>query len=191
VQGTKSAVNIIKLLTPMPRYEFMYILASSVSDDQIPTVSAQIEQFVTDFGGTEVTHTQLGKKKLAYPIKKTRNGQYGVINFEMATSKVAAFDAKLRTQANTIIRYIIVNLEDHLARLDKDRDAQTKMNRNRPAAAIAADAQNLLGAEQSPTAQSSEPSVKKTAPADQPKKVEAPSNLDEEIEKAINEDISK
>ncbi len=95
----------------MPRYELMYILASSVSDDLVPQTTAQVEQYVTDFGGTDVSHTALGKKKLAYPIKKTRNGHYGVINFTSEASKVNGLDAKIRTQGNTIIRYIIINID--------------------------------------------------------------------------------
>lgn len=152
----------------MPRYELMYILASSVSDDQVPTVSSGIEQFVADFGGTDIQHNQLGKKKLAYPIKKTRNGNYGVITFSMEGPKVNELDAKLRTQTATIIRHIIVNMDEHLERLIKDREAQAKMNRNRPAEAIEASAE------------------------DKSEKAVAPSaDIDEEIEKALSEDITK
>ena len=111
----------------MPRYELMYILASSVSDDQVPATTAQIEQFVSDFGGSNLAHEQLGKKKLAYQIGKTRNGHYGVINFDIEGSKLAALDAKLRTQKATIIRYILVNIDEHLERLEKDRIVQSKM----------------------------------------------------------------
>jgi small subunit ribosomal protein S6 len=154
----------------------MYILASSVSDDQIPDVTGQILQIVSDFGGTDVQETQLGKKKLAYPVKKTRNGFYSVIDFTMEGQKINDLDAKIRTQ-NTIIRYILVNQDEHLERLSRDREVQAKMNRNRPESAIAAD-----GAEP----------VKAAAPAAMPAATpEEAINLDEQIEAALNEDITK
>ena len=164
----------------------MYILASSVSDDQVPAVSTQIEQFVADFGGNDIQHEQLGKKKLAYPIKKTRNGNYGVITFTSESTKVNGIDAKLRTQTATIIRHIIVNIDEHLERLEKDREVQAKMNRNRPAEAIAADEQakqqpEVVAVEKKPAAK---PVAEEKAPVTE-------ANLDEEIEKALSEDITK
>jgi small subunit ribosomal protein S6 len=175
----------------MPRYELMYILASSVSDDQIPQTTQGIEQFVVDNGGSEISHEELGKKKLAYPIKKTRNGHYGVITFTAEGKGVNALDAKLRTQKATIIRHIIVNIDEHLVRLEKDKEAQAKMNRNRPPEAIAAD--KAKEAEMpAPGTQPAKPAREPKAPKeDKPKAVVTEEVLDEEIEKALNEDITK
>lgn len=177
----------------MPRYELMYILASSVSDDQVPATAQSIEQFVTDNGGTEISHEQLGKKKLAYPIKKTRNGHYGVITFTAEGKGVNTLDEKLRTQKATIIRHIMVNIDEHLEHLEKDKEAQAKMNRNRPPEAIAADkakeeAVAAPGTQPMPNAkparQSAKPKEEKVKP------VVTEEVLDEEIEKALNEDIT-
>lgn len=169
----------------MPRYELMYILASSVSDDQIPETAQNIEQFVTDNGGTDIAHEQLGKKKLAYPIKKTRNGHYGVIAFTAEGKGVNALDAKLRTQKATVIRHIIVNIDEHLERLEKDKEAQAKMNRNRPPEAIAAD-----NSEQTLVPEPKVAKPRAATPA-KPKTVVTEEVLEEEIEKALNEDITK
>jgi small subunit ribosomal protein S6 len=160
----------------MPRYELMYILASSVSDDQVPTTTAQIEQYVTDFGGTDVSHELLGKKKLAYQIGKTRNGHYGVITFNSEGKNIAALDAKIRTQKATIIRHLIINIDEHLERLEKDRIVQSKIKRIIPAGEEGSEA----------------PAPTKTSSAPVEKKVAAPvtnEQLDQEIEKAINEEV--
>ena len=118
----------------MPQYELMYLLGSQVADTDVPAISAQVLQFAQDFGGTEVKETQLGKKKLAYPIGKTRNGHYVVVNFAMDGKNINAFDAKIRTQDQNIIRYIIINLDEHLARMEKDKIAQSKIVRKGPPA---------------------------------------------------------
>lgn len=179
----------------MPRYELMYILASSVSDDLVPQTTAQVEQYVTDFGGTDVSHTPLGKKKLAYPIKKTRNGHYGVITFTSEATKINDLDAKIRTQGNIIIRYILVNIDEHLERMEKDRDAQAKMNRNRPASQIPDEEKEAAAALGHPIVASepTAPATPKPAIKKEEKEVKEISteNLDEEIEKALSEDITK
>lgn len=177
----------------MPRYELMYILASSVSDDQVPQTAQDIEQYVTDNGGSDITHEQLGKKKLAYPIKKTRNGHYGVIDFTAEGNSAANLDAKLRTQKATVIRHIIVNIDEHLERLEKDKEAQAKMNRNRPAERIAEDkmAAKLEAEGKAPaTAPEAKPAPKPAREA-KPKTVVTEAALEEEIEKALNEDLTK
>ncbi len=163
----------------MPQYELMYLLGSHVADDEVPKISANILKFAEDFGASEVKETQLGKKKLAYPIKKTRNGHYIVVNFSMDTKNINNFDAKIRTQDTNIIRYIIVNLDEHLSRMEKDKVEQSKIVRKGPPAEVVADKV-----------------VSKTAPI--ARKKEAPAlveineeELDKKIEEALSEDLTK
>ncbi len=162
----------------MPRYELMYLLASTVADPDVPGVTEQIKKFIADFGGTEVEENQLGKKKLAYPIGKTRNGYYVVVGFTMDSRKVNDLDAKIRTQDNTIIRHLLINQEEFIARSKKDEVARAKLAAKRPV-------ENIPAA---------------TAPATEVKeaKKEVPvleeiddKALEEKIEAALNEDLTK
>jgi small subunit ribosomal protein S6 len=160
----------------MPRYELMYILSSAVSDDQVPQTNEQISKIVSDFGGTDIQLTDLGKKKLAYPIKRTRNGYYIVVDFTIPTDKINELDAKIRTQENTIIRYLIVNQDEHLERLARDREIQTKLQLNRP--------QPLPGEAAAPP-----PMTAKPARVERPALVMNAAELDQKIEEALNEEI--
>ena len=162
----------------MPRYELMYILSSGVSDDQIPQVTEQITKIVSDFGGTDIEQQDLGKKKLAYPIKRTRNGNYIVVNFTIPADKINALDAKIRTQESTIIRYLIVNQDEHLERLARDREIQAKLQLNRP--------QPETELEQ--PGQSSAPVARVPRPAAPAIQMDA-AELDKKIEEALNEEI--
>lgn len=177
----------------MPQYELMYLLGSHVADDEVPTISASILKIAGDFGATDIKETQLGKKKLAYPIGKTRNGHYVVLNFAMAGKDVNAFDAKIRTQDANIIRYILINMDEHLERMEKDRIVQSKIVRKGPP-------------EESVVAEEKPAKVKETAPAssEAPAKKEKkakksapvladinPEELDKKIEEALSEDLTK
>ncbi len=146
----------------MPQYELMYIVASSVSDDQIPTVTDGVLKFISDLGGNVLKEEKLGKKKLAYPIKKTRNGFYDAVTFELPGEKVSELETKVRTTEG-IIRHLIVNLEEALVRMQKDIVAQEKMNKNRSDRAKETETANPV----------------------------TPENLDQKIEEALSEDLSK
>ena len=114
----------------MPRYELMYIVASTISDDQIPTVTDGVLKYISDFDGKVIKEELMGKKKLAYPIKKTRNGFYAGITFEMPPQKVSELETKVRTTPG-IIRHLIINIDEAMERMAKDVIAQEAMNKNR------------------------------------------------------------
>ena len=157
----------------MPQYELMYLLGANIADTDVPTVSAQVKKFVEDFGGTDVVEVQLGKKKLAYTIKKTRNGHYVTVNFGMEPKKVFELDARIHSMDQSIIRYLILNLDEHLERMAKDKIAQSKIVRRIPADA--------------PESKSEVKAKKPAAPI-----VELDEKaLDEKIEAALTEDLTK
>jgi small subunit ribosomal protein S6 len=156
----------------------MYLLGSQVSDDVVPKLTAQVLKFAEDFGASNIKETQLGKKKLAYPIGKTRNGHYVVVNFNMDTKDINLFDAKIRTQDQSIIRYLIVNLDEHLERMRKDKVAQSKIVRKGPQA-DAAKAEAVAAAAES---------ARKEAPVLAEINSE---DLDKKIEAALSEDLTK
>ena len=49
------------------------------------------------------------------------------MRFALDSKIINKLDAKIRAQTSTIIRYIIVNLDDHLKRLEKDKVAQASL----------------------------------------------------------------
>jgi len=152
----------------MPKYELMYILSSAVSDNDVPSVVTEVDKFISQQGGTVLTQELLGKKKLAYPIKKTRNGFYVVQTFNYEPLKAQELDNKLRS-IESIIRYLFINVDEQERRAAKDSLIQEKMR----------------------SARKPQP-----AEADQEKAAEAPAltetELEQKIEKALDsEDLAK
>ncbi len=164
----------------MPRYELMYLLGSHVAETEVPNVSALVLKAVSDNGGTQVVETQLGKKKLAYPIKKTRNGYYVVVNFEMSGTKINQLDAKIRSMDSSIIRYILINQEEHLERERKDKALAVKIGRKIPPA----ETEEKPKVRTKPKTESAPKPTIKLEDIDE-------KTLDEKIEKALSEDMTK
>ena len=126
----------------MPKYELMYILSSAVSDNDVPTVVAEVDKYIQQQGGTLLTQEMLGKKKLAYPIKKTRNGFYVVQTFNLDALKLQEMDNKLRS-IEPIIRYLIINVDEQERRAAKDRKIREHMQANRKPQMAAVPAENI------------------------------------------------
>lgn len=114
----------------MPKYELMYILSSAVSDNDVPAVANEVDKFITSQGGVLLSSEMLGKKKLAYPIKKTRNGFYVLETFRLEGKALQALDDKLRSM-EPIIRYLVVALDEQERRAAKDAKVQETMRANR------------------------------------------------------------
>jgi small subunit ribosomal protein S6 len=114
----------------MPKYELMYILSSAVADNDVPTVVAEVDKYLTSQGGTLLTQEMLGKKKLAYPIKKTRNGFYVAQTFNLDPLKLQELDNKLRS-IEAIIRYLVINVDEQERRMAKDKKIQSQIQASR------------------------------------------------------------
>lgn len=115
----------------MPKYELMYIVGNDISDDEIPKITAEVKKFIETDGGIVEKYEELGKKKLAYPIKHTRNGYYVVANFSVPSEKINDIEHKIRTSQN-VIRHLLINMDEGLIRMEKDRVTQAKLKIKRP-----------------------------------------------------------
>lgn len=115
----------------VPKYELMYIVGNDISDDEIPKITAEVKKFIETDGGIVEKYEELGKKKLAYPIAHTRNGFYIVANFSAPSEKINDIERKIRTSQN-VIRHLLINMDEGLVRMEKDRVTQAKLKIKRP-----------------------------------------------------------
>ncbi|WP_195574010.1 30S ribosomal protein S6 [Paenibacillus sp. 1001270B_150601_E10] len=91
----------------MRKYELMYILRPDLEQD---VVTATVEKFqgVISNGGEITKHDVMGKRRLAYEIKKFRDGIYVLVNFTAEPAVVAEVDRQLKI-ADEVIRHLVVN----------------------------------------------------------------------------------
>lgn len=109
----------------------MYIIGSETADDEIPKIIEELNKFIESRGGLVEKYENLGKKKLAYQIKKSRIGNYVLVNFSAPADKIQEIEHRVLTTLS-IIRYLVVNMDDALLRLEKDKLAQAKLKLLRP-----------------------------------------------------------
>ena len=115
----------------MAKYELMYIISNSVADDEVPKITDEVKKYIESNGGVMEKHEELGKKKLAYTVAKTRNAFYVLDNFSAPADKINDIDQRIRTY-QSIIRYLIINMDEALIRMEKDKVLQSKIKRRIP-----------------------------------------------------------
>ncbi len=66
----------------MTKYEMLYILDASLTDEAKESIIKKFEDLVTANGGTVESIDRWGVKKLQYPINYKSEGYYVLMNFE-------------------------------------------------------------------------------------------------------------
>ena len=66
----------------MTKYEMLYILDASLSDEAKESIVKKFEDLVTSNGGTVENIDRWGNRKLQYPINYKSEGYYVLMNFE-------------------------------------------------------------------------------------------------------------
>ena len=66
----------------MTKYEMLYILDASLSDEAKESIVKKFEDLVTSNGGTVENIDRWGNRQLQYPINYKSEGYYVLMNFE-------------------------------------------------------------------------------------------------------------
>jgi small subunit ribosomal protein S6 len=91
-------------------YELLVIFSTNLSEEEEKTQTSQTEDLIKHEKGTIHLVEHWGKRKLAYTIKKQRQGYYEWFYFELEPGRIAEIDRKLK-MSETILRFLIFKME--------------------------------------------------------------------------------
>lgn len=95
----------------MRRYEQIYILRPSLSEDEINSVVENTNQIILSESGSIIFNDKWGMKKLAYPIKKELQGYYVFCDFASTPAAVSEMERKFRID-DSVLKYLTVKISD-------------------------------------------------------------------------------
>lgn len=104
-------------------YEVMYIAEPDTTDDHIGKLNDAIGNLIEKEGGSVVKVEDMGRRRMAYKIKKNTEGRYVLFEIEGSGKEIAELERRMRVN-DAIIRYITV-------RVDEDRKAAEKIRAKR------------------------------------------------------------
>ena len=91
----------------MNKYEILYIIDSSVAEEEREKVIASVSELVKANGGNAAEPEKWGVRKYAYPVHYKNEGYYCLINFEAEDEAIAQITSKLNINKH-IVRHMIV-----------------------------------------------------------------------------------
>ncbi len=91
----------------MDRYEIMFIVKNTIEDEAVKKEADALQSLITSDKGKIIEFKEMGKRKLAYPIKKEVTGTYFVMTVEANHDTISEFDRKVLINEN-ILRHLII-----------------------------------------------------------------------------------
>jgi|SRR5580658_6115564 small subunit ribosomal protein S6 len=96
------------------KYDVIYILDPNSTTEEMTAVSAKVEQVVTDSKGTVLKKDDWGKRRLAYMVKKHREGHYVFFHLSLSTEAIAEVTRNLRLMEKVIKYSVVKDTISHL-----------------------------------------------------------------------------
>ena len=94
----------------MRRYELMLVLRPDVADDKSQAVIDRSTRQIAAGGGQIVKVAPWGRRRLAYPIDRHREGSYHIVVFEAPAELVAELERGLLI-TEELLRHLITRVE--------------------------------------------------------------------------------
>lgn len=91
----------------MRRYELMLVLRPDAPDERASAVIDRTTRYLVAEGGQIVKVAPWGRRRLAYPIERYREGSYHIIVFESPAEAIAELERSLQITED-VLRYLVV-----------------------------------------------------------------------------------
>ena len=109
-------------------YEIMFIVRPDVEEADLDKLIEGFQKNVTDGGGEVKSVEKMGRRRLAYTVRKFNDGFYVLLNVAAAGSLITEIERRLRV-SEQVIKFITVRMDEEekrLAKVKAIRDTKVK-----------------------------------------------------------------
>jgi small subunit ribosomal protein S6 len=99
-------------------YEVMFIVRPDMEEADVDKLIAGLDQTITHGGGSVKSTEKLGRRKLAYLVRKFNDGNYILLVINADGALVAEVERRLRV-TEPVIKFITVRMDQEEKRADK------------------------------------------------------------------------
>jgi small subunit ribosomal protein S6 len=118
----------------------MFIVRPDMPEEEQDRLISALEANVTNAGGTIKNVERMGKRRLAYIVRKFQEGIYMLLTIEGAREVIHEVERRLRV-SEPVIKFLTVRVDEEQKRLDKVKAIRaTRVKRAPEAAAPPAEA---------------------------------------------------
>lgn len=95
----------------MNQYELALVFSSELDEEGLVESVNKVTQWINDHSGTVQNVDNWGRRKLAYPIRKLREGYYVFIQAEMPPTAVKAIEENFNITED-VLRYLVLRTDE-------------------------------------------------------------------------------
>jgi len=111
-------------------YELMFIVRPDMTDEDLDKLISTLQSAVPGLGGTVQKVEKMGKRRLAYTVRRFHDGIYVLLVVEGGGAMIHELERRLRV-TEPVIKFLTVRVdEEHkrLAKIKALRDAKKKVS---------------------------------------------------------------
>ena len=111
-------------------YELMFIVRPDMVEEDLDKLISTLESQVTSSGGAVKSVERMGKRRLAYTVRRFHDGMYILLTAEGSGELIHELERRLRV-TEPVIKFLTVRIDEEQKRLDKIkalRDARKKVS---------------------------------------------------------------
>jgi len=102
-------------------YETTVIVQPEISDEGTATILKKMDGVLEGGGATRLMCSDLGKRKLAYEVRKFQKGHYYVLSFLDDGKVVGELERTLRIE-ESVLRFMTVKVEDEVDDIERRKE---------------------------------------------------------------------
>jgi small subunit ribosomal protein S6 len=109
-------------------YEIMFIVRPDVEEAELDKLIETFSGYITTGGGSITSTEKMGRRRLAYTVKKFNDGFYVLLIVEAPASLISEIERRLRV-SEQVIKFITVRMDEEnkrVAKIKAHRDAHVK-----------------------------------------------------------------
>jgi small subunit ribosomal protein S6 len=95
----------------MNKYELALVVSPELDEENLTQMMNKTTQWITDSAGQVIKVDNWGKRRLAYPVRKFRDGIYIFVQAEMEAKGVAEVERNLNL-AESVLRHLVIRVEE-------------------------------------------------------------------------------
>ena len=99
-------------------YELMFIVRPDMTEEDQDKLISTLETAVTSSGGLVKNVEKMGKRRLAYVVRRFYDGLFILLTFEGSGGLVHELERRLRV-TEPVIKFLSVRIDEEQKRLDK------------------------------------------------------------------------
>ncbi len=122
-------------------YELMFIVRPDMTEEDQDKLISTLETAVTSSGGAVKSTEKMGKRRLAYIVRRFHDGLFILLTFEGSGGLVHELERRLRV-TEPVIKFLSVRIDEEQKRLDKIKaikDSRRKVSATPAPAPVAAE----------------------------------------------------